>query len=101
MPEMRFEVRWPDGREQSCYSPSLVMHDYLKTGVDYSVEEFVKLTSEALTVASDRVLAKFGMRCTSAAQQMEEIHDASAAYRSASQKSGVVRVLSMSGAELL
>lgn len=96
MPEMRFDVRWPDGREQSCYSPSLVMHDYLKPGADYSVDEFVKLTSEALTVASDRVLAKFGMRCTSAAQQMEEIRDVSATF-----ETGAVRVLSMSGAELL
>jgi uncharacterized repeat protein (TIGR04042 family) len=96
MPEMRFVVRWPDGREQSCYSPSLVMHDYLESGSDYPVEEFVKRTSEALTVASDRVLAKFGMRCTSAAQQMEEIHGVSAAY-----DSGAVRVLSMSGGELL
>ncbi len=96
MPEMRFDVRWPDGREQSCYSPSLVMHDYLEPGADYSVDEFVKLTSEALTVASDRVLAKFGMRCTSAAQQMEEIRDVSATF-----ETGAVRVLSMSGAELL
>nr|WP_296779584.1 MSMEG_0570 family nitrogen starvation response protein [Rhodococcus sp. (in: high G+C Gram-positive bacteria)] len=96
MPEMHFVVRWPDGREQSCYSPSLVMHDYLKSGTDYPVEEFVTLTSEALTVASDRVLAKFGMRCTSAAQQMDEIHDVSADYRT-----GAVRVLSMTGAELL
>ncbi|WP_072804861.1 MSMEG_0570 family nitrogen starvation response protein [Rhodococcoides yunnanense] len=96
MPEMTFVVQWPDGREQPCYSPSLVMHDYLEPGAEYEIAEFVKRTSEALTVASDRVLAKFGMRCTSAAQQMEEIHDVSAAYRT-----GAVRVLSMSGAELL
>ncbi|MDI6627742.1 MULTISPECIES: MSMEG_0570 family nitrogen starvation response protein [unclassified Rhodococcus (in: high G+C Gram-positive bacteria)] len=96
MPEMSFLVRWPDGREQSCYSPSLVMHDYLTPGEDYPVAEFVQRTSEALTIASDRVLAKFGMRCTSAAQQMEEIHGVSASY-----EAGAVRVLSMSGAELL
>ncbi|MFC8177750.1 MSMEG_0570 family nitrogen starvation response protein [Rhodococcus sp. NPDC057297] len=96
MPEMQFLVQWPDGHEQSCYSPSLVMHDYLEPGTEYEVAEFVKRTSEALTVASDRVLAKFGMRCTSAAQQMEEIHDVGAGYTS-----GVVRVLRMSGAELL
>ncbi|MDJ0468441.1 MSMEG_0570 family nitrogen starvation response protein [Rhodococcoides fascians] len=96
MPEMSFVVRWPDGREQSCYSPSLVMHDYLSPGQEYPVAEFVQRTSEALTVASDRVLAKFGMRCTSAAQQMEEIDGVSASYQA-----GAVRVLSMSGAELL
>lgn len=96
MPEMSFLVQWPDGRQQSCYSPSLVMHDYLKPGAEYTVDEFVKLTSEALTVASDRVLAKFGMRCTSAAQQMDDIHGVSASY-----ETGAVRVLSMTGAELL
>ena len=96
MPEMRFVVQWPDGREQSCYSPSLVMHDYLEPGEAYPIDDFVKRTSEALTVASDRVLAKFGMRCTSAAQQMEEIHDARVPY-----ETGVVRVMSMTGAELL
>lgn len=96
MPEMSFLVQWPDGRQQSCYSPSLVMHDYLKPGAEYAVDEFVKLTSEALTVASDRVLAKFGMRCTSAAQQMDEILGASASY-----ETGAVRVVSMTGAELL
>jgi uncharacterized repeat protein (TIGR04042 family) len=73
-----------------------VIHDYLSPGQEYPVAEFVQLTSEALTVASDRVLAKFGMRCTSAAQQMEEIHGVSASYQA-----GAVRVLSMSGAELL
>ncbi|RRQ25360.1 MSMEG_0570 family nitrogen starvation response protein [Rhodococcus sp. Eu-32] len=97
MPEMRFQVRWPDGREQSCYSPSLVMHDYLAPGAEYPVDEFVERTSEALTVAGDRVLAKFGMRCTSAAQQMEEIRDVGAAYTDG----GAVKVLSMTGADLL
>ncbi|MGB6051438.1 MAG: MSMEG_0570 family nitrogen starvation response protein [Rhodococcus sp. (in: high G+C Gram-positive bacteria)] len=96
MPEMKFVVQWPDGREQSCYSPSLVMHDYLEPGAEYTVEDFLARASAALTVASDRVLEKFGMRCTSAAQQMEEIAATGAAFRT-----GAVRVVSMSGAELL
>ena len=25
MPEMTFAVRWPDGRVEECYSPSLVV----------------------------------------------------------------------------
>ncbi|MGZ6801009.1 MAG: MSMEG_0570 family nitrogen starvation response protein, partial [Mycobacteriaceae bacterium] len=32
MPEMTFTVQWPDGKRESCYSPSLVMHDYLTIG---------------------------------------------------------------------
>ncbi len=27
MPEMRFVIAWPDGREETCYSPSLVIRD--------------------------------------------------------------------------
>ncbi len=32
MPEMTFALRWPDGRVEECYSPSLVVHDYLSAG---------------------------------------------------------------------
>jgi uncharacterized repeat protein (TIGR04042 family) len=70
---MTFEVRWPDGSVQSCYSPSLVMHDYLAAGTSYSVAEFVQRSSTALAEASERVRAKFGFACTSAAATSEEI----------------------------
>ena len=66
MPEMTFTVRWPDGSTQSCYSPSLVMHDHLVAGEDYTVADFLTRTTTALTEASERVRAKFGMYCTSA-----------------------------------
>ena len=36
MPEMTFTVRWPDGRVEDCYSPSLVVHDHLQPGRRYS-----------------------------------------------------------------
>ena len=32
MPEMHFLVRWPDGKEQRCYSPSLIVRDHLEVG---------------------------------------------------------------------
>ena len=32
---MRFHIRWPDGRSESCYSPSLVIKDYFVVGTDY------------------------------------------------------------------
>ena len=50
MPEMTFDVQWPDGRVQRCYSPSLVMHDYLNAGSDYTVAEFVDRSAQALHV---------------------------------------------------
>jgi uncharacterized repeat protein (TIGR04042 family) len=77
---MTFHVRWPDGVEDRCYSPSLVMHDFLEVGATYPVEEFVGRTTRALDIASDRVAARYGMRCTSAAEQQEEIARAAARF---------------------
>jgi uncharacterized repeat protein (TIGR04042 family) len=93
---MTFTVRWPDGTEQQCYSPSLVMHEHLAVGGRYSVSEFVTRTTAALTEASDRVRAKFGFACTSAAAQMSEIE--AVARR---MPEGTVDVLAMTGAELI
>lgn len=80
MPEMTFEVRWPDGSTQRCYSPSLVVHDYLNTGGRYTVAEFVDLSGRALTEASDRVRATFGFACTSAAETNSRITSAAAGF---------------------
>ncbi|ARC58319.1 hypothetical protein AS850_14635 [Frondihabitans sp. 762G35] len=80
MPEMTFLVRWPDGTEASCYSPSLVMHDYLTTGGVYPVDEFVSRSTEALGVASVRVAERYGFACTSALAQADEIRSAASAF---------------------
>lgn len=90
MPEMTFGVRWPDGRETSHYSPSLVMHDFLEVGERYPVGDFVARTSEALGLASARVRAKYGFACTSAWQSEQVIADAAAGY-----VEGMVEVVSM------
>ena len=92
MPEMTFVVQWPGGRTQSCYSPSLVMHDYLEVGTRYSTTEFVRLAAEALNEASERVRAKYGVYCTSAMAQLDEIE---AVARIS--EPGEVLVLSMTG----
>lgn len=80
MPEMTFDVRWPDGRVQRCYSPSLVMHDYLSVGTDYTVADFVDRSATALAEASERVRAKFGFACTSAAESNNRIATAAAGF---------------------
>ena len=67
MPEMTVTVRWPDGRVEDCYSPSLVMHDHLAAGATYTVADFAAPRRPARsTMASERVRAKFGFACTSA-----------------------------------
>ncbi len=70
---MRFRILWPDGRRESCYSPSLVIKDYLVPGQDYLIEDFVAKSREALTIASDRVKARYGFPCSLALGQLREI----------------------------
>ncbi|PPI25256.1 MSMEG_0570 family nitrogen starvation response protein [Rathayibacter sp. AY1B1] len=90
MPEMTFHVRWPDGSEERCYSPSLVVHEFLGTGTAYSIEDFVSRSSEALRIASDRVRERFGFACTSALQQESDILRTAQRF-----EGGTVRVLAM------
>ena len=80
MPEMTFTVRWPDGATQECYSPSLVMHDYLRDAFTYPVADFMSRAVSALTQASERVKAKYGMHCTSAAAQIDALEQSSSRY---------------------
>ncbi|CAN5493862.1 MSMEG_0570 family nitrogen starvation response protein [soil metagenome] len=82
MPEMTFSVRWPDGRLEHCYSPSLVMHDHLATDTTYTVGDFLKRSTRALDIASSRVMEKFGFACTSAAATSDAITRSAAAYES-------------------
>lgn len=73
MPEMWFSARWPDGTERDYYSPSLVVHDHLTVDTDYPVDDFVDRSTTAMAEASERVRAKFGFACTSAAETTARI----------------------------
>lgn len=75
MPEMTVRVRWPDNTTQDCYSPSLVMHDFLAAGTTYTVGEFVDRSHAALLQASERVRLKFGFACTSAQATRDQISE--------------------------
>ncbi|HEX4339195.1 MAG TPA: MSMEG_0570 family nitrogen starvation response protein [Polyangiaceae bacterium] len=75
MPEMHFTVRWPDGEEARCYSPSLIVREYLEVGHDYPVEEFLGKTREMLNIASERVKAKYGYYCSAAMDQLATIEE--------------------------
>lgn len=70
MPAMHFTIRWPDGSEERCYSPSTVLLEYFSTGQSYSVTEFIAQAEKALMAASDRVAARYGYACSSAADQL-------------------------------
>jgi uncharacterized repeat protein (TIGR04042 family) len=74
MPEMQFRVRWPDKTVSSCYSPSLVIKDYLEVGKSYALSDFLRRSRDALNIASERVKQKYGFYCTSAMGQLAEIN---------------------------
>jgi uncharacterized repeat protein (TIGR04042 family) len=76
MPEMRFQIRWPDGAIEQCYSPSLVIRDHLAVGETYTVPEFLRRSRIALTIASDRVREKYGFACSRAMGQLARLESA-------------------------
>ena len=80
MPEMHFTVRWPDGQQATCYSPSLVVQDFLTPGQRYPLAEFLQRTEAALQIASDRVAAKYGFACSRAMDQWAAIAERAQAY---------------------
>lgn len=80
MPEIRFKIQWPDGKQESCYSPSLVVKDYFEVGATYTVTDFLKRSRESLQIASDRVQAKYGFPCGLALGQMKKIETTAQQY---------------------
>jgi uncharacterized repeat protein (TIGR04042 family) len=73
MPEMRFQVRWPDDSLEVCYSPSLVIKDHLVPGTTYSLDDFRQRSRTALTIAAERVREKYGFLCSRALGQLARI----------------------------
>jgi uncharacterized repeat protein (TIGR04042 family) len=80
MPEMRFFIRWPDGMAETCYSPSLVVKDFLSPGTTYPLADFVERSRTALNIASERVQAKYGFACSRAEAQLARIETAAKAF---------------------
>jgi uncharacterized repeat protein (TIGR04042 family) len=80
MPEMQFVARWPDGSVTTYYSPSLVVREYLEPGRAYGLADFVKRSRIALSIASQRVQAKYGFPCTRAAQTLAQIERKASAF---------------------
>ncbi|MCJ2069521.1 MSMEG_0570 family nitrogen starvation response protein [Methylobacterium sp. J-030] len=76
MPEMHLHIRWPDGRREACSSPSLVVTAFLTVGESYALDDVVEKTRTALTIASERVRAKYGFACTSAMARLARIETA-------------------------
>lgn len=80
MPEIRFQVEWPDGLQETCYSPSLVVCEYFAAGSDYTLDDFIQRSRASLKMASDRVLTKYGMPCSKALGQLQHIEAMAVKY---------------------
>ena len=82
MPEVLFTVQLPDGITKECCSPSTAVLNHFRQGEELSVAEFLARSKEAFAAASERVRARFGFGCTSAAAQLAKIEDWACAYPS-------------------
>jgi uncharacterized repeat protein (TIGR04042 family) len=82
MPEVIFTIQLPDGLTKECYSPSTVVLHHFRRGEEMSVAEFLARSRKAFSAASERVRAKFGFACSSAASQLANIEEWTRAYAS-------------------
>jgi uncharacterized repeat protein (TIGR04042 family) len=89
MPEMHFTVRWPEGDDMRCYSPSLVVREHLEVGRAYPLAEFTARCRTLLERASERVRVRYGFACSAALDQLAAIESRAARADAA----GWVRVL--------
>ena len=81
MPEVRFTVHWPDASVSECYSPSTVIHQHLRAGERYLLDDFLQRASTALQLASERVRLRYGYACSSALDQLRRIETDAARFR--------------------
>jgi uncharacterized repeat protein (TIGR04042 family) len=89
MPEVLFTIELPDGVTKDCYSPSSIVRNYFAEGEEMAVSEFLARSRQALAAASERVRAKFGFSCSSAASQLADIEQFTRHYS----PDGIVRIL--------
>ena len=62
-----------------CYSPSLVVREFLEVGRVYAVGDFLARSRTMLTIGSERVRAKYGYACSSAMDQLAVLEERGAA----------------------
>lgn len=80
MPEMRFNIRWPDGSCENCYSPSLVIKEFFAPGQTYPLSDFLARSRTALGIASDRVKVRYGLACSRAMAQLAQIETRASSF---------------------
>jgi uncharacterized repeat protein (TIGR04042 family) len=83
MPELHFELRWPDGSTRSYYSPSTSIRAHFSAGETYALPEFLERARSAMHAASERVRAKYGYTCSSAMDTLAQLEETAAGFADA------------------
>ena len=91
MPEVTFEIVWPDGSQEQFYSPSTVVKKYIESGQTYDLKDFVRRSQESLNLASDRVKQVYGSPCSLAIGQLRRIENKAVEF--SAQQDAQVKVL--------
>jgi len=91
MPEVLFTIQLPGGETHECYSPSTVVRQYFASGEEMPAAEFLTRSRKAMAEASERVRARHGFACTSAAAQLASIEQ----WLRGCPGDGIVRILSI------
>lgn len=81
MPDLTFRIRWPDGGEELCYSPSSIVREFYAEGETYPLDTFMSLSERAFHAASERVRAVYGYPCSRAAAQLAALRESAAPFR--------------------
>ncbi|MGD8863051.1 MAG: MSMEG_0570 family nitrogen starvation response protein [Myxococcales bacterium] len=80
MPEMLFDVMWPDDSLDRCYSPSTVIQKHVRTDTSYALEELLENLRAGLTEAGERISQRFGHYCSGARDQLARLEAKSARF---------------------
>ncbi|MGB2924374.1 MAG: MSMEG_0570 family nitrogen starvation response protein [Limnothrix sp.] len=91
MPEVTFDIVWPDGSQEQFYSPSTVVNTYFQPGQTYTLSDFVRRSQESLNLASERVRQTYGSPCALAIGQLRRIENKAADF--ADQADAQVKIL--------
>ena len=91
MPEVTFEIVWPDGSQEQFYSPSTVVKKYIESGQTYDLKDFVRRSQESLNLASDRVKQVYGSPCSLALGQLRRVENKAVEFNA--QQDAQVKVL--------
>ena len=75
-----------------CESGQALLQEYFSPGDQMSLAEFRQRSQQALTAASDRVAAKYGFHCSSAADQLRQIQKRLASFSDDSQQITILKM---------